>query len=219
MQLILASASEGRKKLLSLLKIPFKIMPSSLDEEIITGKTPVETLNLRAKLKGEEVVKKIIQSANKQITQLVDIRPTTYYSHPLSYLIISADSEAILDGKLIGKPKSYQEAKEIFFLLSGKTHELATAIYIIRLLKQPKTRSDLVKRWWEGYDRSFVTFRKLSPEDINRYLSITDYKRYTGGYALFSAQDFISKIEGSLSNVIGLPLEKVIPILRKNRLL
>jgi len=181
MRLILASASEGRKELLSYLKIPFEVIPSNIDEEKIVGKTPLETLQLRARLKGEDVA-----SSHKKA------------------IILSADSGAILDGKLIGRPKDYDDAVRILSTLSGKTHEFITAIYLSQL-------SDL--KVYEDYDTSFVTFRKLEKSDIKRYLTITTYTRYAGGYAIASAQDFITKIEGSISNVIGLPLEKVIPIL------
>lgn len=70
------------------------------------------------------------------------------------------------------------------------------------------------------HDVSRVTFRKLTDSDIKRYLKYTDYTRFTGGYALVaSPQDFVTKVEGSISNVIGLPMEKIIPILQKNKLL
>ena len=183
MRLILASASEGRKELLSYLKIPFEIIPSSIDEDKVIGKTPLETIKLRAKLKGEEVA-----SSKKH----------------KSAIILSADSGAILNGELIGRPKNYDDAVRILSTLSGRTHRFITAVYLSQL-------SDL--KVYEDYETSFVTFRKLSKDDIRRYLSITSYTRYAGGYAIASAQDFITKIDGSVSNVIGLPLEKVILIL------
>ncbi|MBI2616644.1 septum formation protein Maf [Candidatus Gottesmanbacteria bacterium] len=187
MKLILASASEGRKKLLSLFKIPFKAIPSIINEEEIMGKTPLETLQLRAKKKGEDIAKRIDST---------------------SYLILSADSGAIVGNELIGKPKNHDDAKRILQKLSGTTHEFITAIYAV-------TRD----KAWETYEKTFVTFRKLSDNDIRHYLSITDYTQYAGGYALFaSPQDFVIKTEGSLSNVIGLPLEKIVPILKENKL-
>lgn len=191
-KLILASSSLGRKKLLSYLKIPFKIIHSDLDEEKTIGKDPLATLRLRSKLKGETVAGKILKK---------DIK--------LSHLIISADSGAILDNRLIGKPKSKVEAVSMLRILSGRTHNFITAINIIKL------QNNITKNILETYDESFVTFRILSPDDIEFYLSVTDFTRYAGSYALISAQNFITKVKGSLSNVIGLPLEIVAPVLIK----
>lgn len=214
--LILASSSVGRKKLLSQLKIPFQVIPSTLDEEKIMGKNPLATLKLRAKLKGEEVAFKITQSSNNPITQSKKTR--RYPLDARRFLILSADSGAIIDKQLIGKPKDYMDGVRILNLLSGRTHQFVTAIYLI-LLQQSETRFNLVKGVWESYELSYITFRKLTDEDIKRYLKVTDYTKYACGYAIASAQDFITKIEGSISNVIGLPLEKVIPILKENKLL
>ena len=92
---------------------------------------------------------------------------------------------------------------------------ILTAIFIISLLQQsvigldPKSYKILL----DDVDRSYVTFRKMNNEDIKLYLKVTDYTKFAGGYAVSSAQSFITKIEGSISSVIGLPLEKVIPIL------
>lgn len=224
-QLILASASEGRKELLSYLQIPFEIIPSTLDEEKIVGKNPLETVKLRARLKGKNVFNKLLKN------------PRAYSLVPSAYLILSADSGVIIDNQLIGKPKDYQEAKEIFMTLSGKTHEFVTAVYIIKSSKLKVQNAKLSPRQkagdpakagqfriqkgekWENYEKSYVTFRKLTEQDIKRYLSVTNYTKYAGGYAISSTQDFITNIKGSISNVIGLPLEKVIPVLRENKLL
>ena len=191
-KLILASSSLGRKKLLDYLKIPFVIMPSNLDEDKIIGKSPIDTIKLRAKLKCESVARAALAKG-----------------FTTTSLILSADSGAILDNKLIGKPKSKNEAIKMLKVLSGRTHEFVTAINII------KNKSNISKSILETTAESFVTFRKISNEEIEYYLSITDFPRFAGSYALISAQNFITKVEGSLSNVIGLPLEIVIPILKK----
>lgn len=216
-KLILASASKGRKHLLSLLKIPFEILPTESDEDKIVGNTPLETIQLRAKLKAEEALKKLSSDQAIQLSSYFDC------------LILTADTEVVFNNELIGKPKDFEDGKRILRLLSGKTHKVITAIYAIKVdIKVSKNikkvsfaRTPLVRlKVWEDYDRSFVTFRRLSEQEIKRYLSITDYTRCTGGYALLaSPQDFVIRAEGSLSNIIGLPLEKVIPILKENNLL
>ncbi len=290
MYLILASQSLGRKKLLELTNIPFQIIPSTLDEDKIIGQTPLETIQLRAKLKGEEVARKIqnskfkIQSYNPKFK----IQNNKNKSSTRRHVILSADSGAIIDNKLIGKPRDYDDAVRIMQSLSGRTHKLVTAVYIgiietkprVSILENDFSRNDeyaqnnqtnwpaniksnikvrsekfdteaLSKRKiWQIYDQSLVTFKNLSLTTIKRYLRDSDYKRYAGGYALFDhpelikptlsdllsdksykeilkpvnphlhprnleSLDLIASIEGSISNVIGLPLEKVIPILKK----
>jgi len=189
--LILASQSLGRRELLEYLRVSFKVIATDLDEEKIVAENPLETLKLRARLKAESAAGKTSSSFG-------------------TYLILSADSGAILDGKLIGKPKNKKEAVQILQTLSGRTHEFVTAVYIL-VLDQNRldNRGSLSKT-----SSSRVTFRKLTTEDINTYLAVTDFTRFAGSYALISAQNFITKIEGSLSNVIGLPLELIIPIFR-----
>ncbi|PIR07925.1 hypothetical protein COV53_05705 [Candidatus Gottesmanbacteria bacterium CG11_big_fil_rev_8_21_14_0_20_37_11] len=203
MKLILGSRSTGRKNLLSYLKIPFTIRVSSIDEEKIVFPSPQKTIKIRAKMKGEDIAAKIKYSNLKEPT-----------------LIISADSGAVIQNKLIGKPKNKAEAVKILSLLSGKTHEFITAIYTILLYKNIKTHQISVKKIWQEVEKSYVIFRELTKGDIERYLSLIDYAKYAASYALDSTpQDFIIRIEGSASNVIGLPLEKIIPILIENKLL
>ncbi len=214
MKLILASQSKGRKQLLELFKIPFSIMPSKLDEDKILGQTPLETIQLRARLKGEEIAARIIASSENP-TRITNTDPR---SISLS-LILSADSEAIMKGKTLGKAENEKEAKEILGMLSGKTHEFITAIYAIRLYKSPQTTT-YQRKVWAVYDRSYVTMKKLTKEDMRLHLKLSEYKRYAGAYALFASPiDIITKVEGSLTNVVGLPLEKIVPILSENHLL
>ncbi len=222
MKLILASASKGRKHLLNLLKIPYEIMLTDIDEEKIMGKIPLETIQLRAKLKAEEVAKKL--SSYKAIQRSRD-KLDSSIARSLDCLILSADTEVVINSQIIGKPKDEKEAIEILKLLSDKTHEVITAIYVTQVknqrsnIKDQKYKSN-IKKIWKDHDTSYVTFKYLTTQEIRRYLKLTAYTRYTGGYALLaSPQDFVIKTAGSLSNIIGLPLEKVIPILRENRLL
>lgn len=205
-KLILASASKGRKHLLSLLKIPFEVLPTESDEDTIVGQTPLETIQLRAKLKGEQAIT-MLQRNNVIMKQCNNA------------LLLSADTEVVMGKTLLGKPKDEKDATRILSLLSGKTHEVITAIYAIKV-DMNSSKKIKIQKIWKDYNRSFVTFKKLSEQEIKRYLSITDYTRYTGGYALLaSPQDFVIRTEGSVSNIIGLPLEKIIPILKENNLL
>lgn len=198
MHLILASKSVGRKKLLELFKIPFEVMESQVNEDQIHASTPFETIRLRARLKAEKVA--LCLSSPKSLKR------------PDSYLIISADSDAVLDGRIIGKARNTKEATRILRDFSGRTHDFYTCIYAIRL------ENGKIKKTWSVFDHSRVTMRKLSKEDIDLHLKLSDYKRYAGAYALFASPvDLISAVVGSLTNVVGLPLDKLIPILKENQ--
>ena len=194
-KLILASSSLGRKRLLDYLRLDYEIVSSDLDEDKIIGKTPKDSIALRARLKGEAVVE------NQKIRKSNNL------------IILSADSDAILDDKVLGKPANRSEAVKLLASLSDRTHLFITAVHI---LKVDHNNSKTNKVIYSGETKSYVTFRKITRAEIEFYLNHTDFTRFAGSYALISAQDFITKVEGSLSNVIGLPLEVVIPILRKH---
>jgi septum formation protein len=250
--LILASSSIGRSNLLKSLGITFHTLPSRVDEDRVFGKTPHETIRLRAKLKGEDVAEKIYRSLGDARRGAppagVPLRVAVGLpsGRTQTVIILSADSDAILNNRLYSRPKSFEEAFKILKALSGHTHEFVTAVNIIKIefsggvgdtggasgrapgsahpersrggaLTERETRGRT--RIFDDYSRSLVTFRRISDKEIEFYLSHTEYKRFAGSYALAGCQDFITRIEGSISNVIGLPLEKVIPVFRKLQLL
>lgn len=157
-----------------------------MDEETILRSNPKDTIRLRAKAKAEEIFKK-------------------YKGQDV--LILAADSMVILNGKTLGKPKYRSEAVSMLKKLSGTTHNFTTAFYII------DGNSGQI---YKGDDTSMITFNRMTDEEINLYLSIDDYTKYAGAYSLFdSPQWFVKEVKGSISNIVGLPLEKVIPILKK----
>jgi len=183
--IVLASSSNGRNFLLSLLKIPFKVITSDIDEESINPKDPKELVLKRAQAKGKSVEKKLPKNKN--------------------CLIIAADSMAFLNNKPYGKAKDEKEAIRFLSDLSGKTHQFLTGTWI----KDTKS-----KKVWNNISESFVTIRKLSNKEIRRYSRYDNLTKYAGAYSIFnSPQDFVTKIEGSITNVIGLPLEILLPII------
>ena len=194
-KIILASSSLGRKMLLKYLKVPFITIPSNLDEDKIFGKSLLDTLRLRARLKAEKVAQSVSDGP---------------------YTILSADSGAIIDNQLIGKPKDRADAVRILSLLSGRSHRFITSVHIIKIdknkSKDKKTDPSSIVVY-SGETESSVTLRKITSKEINNYLDRTDFTRFAGSYALISAQDFITRIAGSLSNVIGLPLEIILPLI------
>lgn len=122
-------------------------------------------------------------------------------------LIVAADTVVWCEGRFYGKPSDLGEARRMLGILSGRTHEVVTGV-VAGCLANPI----------EFAEHSFVTFHDLTDESISRYLASIDPLDKAGGYA---AQDdegrLIAKIAGSLSNVIGLPMERLAEILRNNQ--
>jgi len=244
LQIILASASIGRKQLLEKLGVPFEVMVSNIDEENITDPDPYKMLELRARAKAQDVVKKLSAISH----QTSDIRQKSAKNSAVSEdcLIIAADSMAVLDGQTYGKAKNKADAKRIISELmgppalasgksrwrAGKTHEFVTATSIIYLSYPviPATRLHLPDakafggqeagihkqiKQWNNITKTKVTLRLLSPSELTHYVARYDFTRFAAGYALNETPwDLVTKIEGSYTNVIGLPFEVLLPILR-----
>lgn len=175
--LILASNSPRRKEILSQAGFSFSVLPSDVDESFGDD------------LLLEEVP--AILSARKALV-LSDIHPNA--------LILAADTVVILEGKILNKPATKQEAFDMLSQLSGKTHQVTTGI----TLKSPlgiQTKTDTSK----------VTFRSLAQWEIDWYVRGGSSMDKAGAYGV---QDFIgmagiASLEGSFYTVMGLPIFQV----------
>lgn len=238
--IILASASTGRKTLLEKLGVPFSIQISSIDEDLITHHNPYKMLQMRAKAKAEDVVKKL-SAFSYQLSDESESRKLTAES----FLIIAADSMAILGDKTYGKATNKAHAKQIVSELMGKTHTFATATCIIHVRNPsppPLIQSSsgqalrggnneipplnvrggqgallpVELHRWENLTKTKVTLQKLDASSLNAYVSRYDFTRFAAGYALVETPwDLVTKIDGSYTNVVGLPFETVLTIFRE----
>ncbi|MBI5620089.1 septum formation protein Maf [Candidatus Gottesmanbacteria bacterium] len=196
---VLASQSMGRKHLLEKLGIRFRQAVTRIDEEAIVDGKPETMLRRRAAAKAKEV------ADHPRVYGLAEDRPT---------LIIAADSMALIGKRTFGKSKDREDTKTMLKSLMGKTHVFATAVHILLL---EETR---VKKTWEKLVKTKVTMRRLTPVEGESYVSRFDFSRFAAGYSLNDAPwDLITKIEGSYTNVIGLPFEVLLPILRKLKII
>jgi septum formation protein len=119
-------------------------------------------------------------------------------------IVLAADTLVALEGKIIGKPADLDEAARILRRLSGRTHEVCSAVFIYRFATgRPAT----------FHDFSRVRFRRLSTATIENYLAKVDPLDKAGAYAAQGGAEIIAKIDGSYTNVVGLPMEKVISTL------
>lgn len=175
---ILASQSPRRKHLLKLLGLKFKSFHPQIEENH-RGEKPVYYAKKLAEDKAEVANKKF---QNK--------------------IIIAADTIVVINGKILEKPKSPDDAKRMLRTLSGKTHIVYTAICLINQNNKKKLID---------VEKTFVTFRKLTSKEIDEYVESGSCLDKAGSYGI---QDdlgavFVEKINGCYYNVVGLPLQKL----------
>jgi len=122
-------------------------------------------------------------------------------------IIIAADTIGWIDGKPLLKPLDRDDAKDMISRMSGRDHELWTGVV---LWHKP---TNLQMCWQE---QSIVSFKKVIPEEIERYLETRSWRNHSGSYAIEEENDPWVKIsKGSITNVIGLPLESLLINLKK----
>ena len=117
--------------------------------------------------------------------------------------MLAADTIVVCQGKILGKPVDEEMARQMLASLSGRIHEVVTAVVLV-LPDGKKIRESVV--------RTRVKFRDLSPKEVDDYVRSTDVLDKAGAYALQEGGDrIVERVEGSRSNVIGLPMEIVLP--------
>jgi septum formation protein len=182
--LVLASSSPRRSTLLSGAGFQFEIAPSRLAEKFDVAVTLRELTLWNAIRKGMWVAQ---------------TRPDA--------VVIAADTLVALENKIIGKPSDLEEAAQILERLSGRTHEVCSAVLIYH---QTSGRSAVF------HDISRVRFHRLNRAMIEKYVAKVDPLDKAGAYAAQgTGAEIIAKIDGSFTNVVGLPMEKTIAALAK----
>lgn len=181
MKIYLASKSPRRRELLTQMDIPFELLLVDTPE-IIAPEETAEQYSMR-------VTKEKLEAAKEKITrEKLAILP-----------VLCADTEVILDGKILGKPQNDDEAFKMLKSYSGRSHEVITSVGINFFDYQKIVMH-----------KTTVTFAKMSDADIKHYIAIGDYKDKSGGYGIQSyIGQFISHIEGCFYSVMGLPLNTV----------
>ena len=186
--IILASESPRRKYLLEQAGLQFTVVPSRFDEASVQPTTPAETVRVLAEAKAHEV------SAR----------------YPDSW-VIGADTIVSIDGQLLGKPASEQQAREMLRKLSGRTHQVFTGFSIGCRSKQ--------RRFSETVTTD-VVFKRLSEDEIRWYIQTREPFDKAGAYAIQGLGTFLVRsINGSYTNVVGLPVCEVIEYLIKEKVI
>ncbi len=126
------------------------------------------------------------------------------------FLVLSADTVVVVDTDVIGKPLNLEDAKQKLRLLSGRKHIVKTAIHLVECSPSPrKSESSL--------ETSEVFFKKLTEEEIENYVQTAKPLDKAGAYGIQDIpKGFITRINGNLDNVMGLPVKLVEEILSRN---
>ena len=180
MKLILASASPRRAEILRAAGLSFSVLSSAVDETPYPQESPTDHVQRLAGAKAELVAARAVGPA----------------------IVVAADTVVTLEGKILGKPRSSDEARKMLEQLSGRTHSVLTGVALIRL-------PDAERRSF--VESTLVHFAQLVGDDLVRYLSTEEPYDKAGAYAIQGrAGRYIPRIEGCYFNVVGLPLARLI---------
>jgi len=167
--------------------IPFQVHAANINEDQMLREDPIAYALRLAQAKAEAVA----------------------VQYPQSY-VLGADTIVVVDGEVLGKPKDREDAARMLGVLSGRGHEVTTAVSVVAPGTLVETRASTTK----------VYFRELSEDEIQRYVAGGEPMDKAGAYAIQGgASRWTDRIEGEFSNVVGLPLSLVTDMLRTNGLL
>jgi len=188
--LFLASQSPRRRELLTQVGISFDVLSVDIDEAA----------------KNNEV-------ANDYVVRLADEKALAGWQAATEEhkAVLGSDTAVVINGQILGKPENAAEAKKMLALLSGKTHQVMTAV-ALATQGSKSSQAELTS----VLSVSDVTFKELSNTEIDRYVLTGECDDKAGSYAIQGlAAAFITHLSGSYSGVMGLPLYETIELLNK----
>ena len=182
--MILASASPRRAELLRAAGIAFEIHPAHVDEDVRDGESP------------EAYVLRVAEEKARVVAARFPDR-----------LVLAADTTVVLDQHILGKPCDDDDARRMLGILSGRVHDVLSGVCIAGPADSGHVDVRLA--------RTTVEFARLTAEEIRGYVKSGEPTDKAGAYAIQGfASRFVTRIEGSYSNVVGLPVALVYEMLR-----
>lgn len=180
--LILASSSPRRQELLREAGLVFEVHPAHIPEERLAGEAPLPYACRLAQEKAQAVAVKF---------------PDRH--------VLGADTIVVVDDEVLEKPRDARDAARMLRLISGRGHQVITAVSLVSPQRAPDTRSTA----------TLVSFRQIDEEEIQRYIAGGEPMDKAGAYAIQGgAAQWVQRIEGDYSNVVGLPVTLVKEMLR-----
>lgn len=184
--IVLASSSPRRRRLLRALGVDFSVRAPELDERALPGETPAAHVRRLAIAKARAVAAALPPGASPR-------------------WVVGADTVISLDGAILGKPKSARGAARMLARLGGRAHEVLTGVALVPV-GGGRPRAFV--------ERSRVVMKACSPETIRRYVATGEPLGKAGAYAVQGrGRRLVARVDGSRSNVVGLPLERLAALL------
>jgi septum formation protein len=184
MKIVLASTSQTRKKLLTDAGIVFEIDGSDYEEDLTLPMPPKELAVHLSAGKAKEVAQRHSEA-----------------------IVLGADTFAVYQDKILGKPHTAEKAREMLQMLNGKQHSAITGFTIV----DTKNKNIISKAV-----ETKVFFKNLTDKEIDDYVATGEPLNKAGSYAILEiGAGVIDKTEGSKSNVAGLPMEEVLEVLKE----
>ena len=183
-KVILASKSPRRKQLLSGLGIQFKVDSKEVEEIFPDDMAILEVPEYLARLKAEPFINEVGDET----------------------LVITSDTIVTIDNEILGKPHDHNDAVNMLETLSGRTHTVATGVFLYNKKRQVSFTAT-----------TDVTFKNLTTDEIDYYIANFNPYDKAGGYGIQEWFGYVAveKINGSYFNVMGLPVHKLYEELRK----
>jgi len=196
MRLILASASPRRAELLTNAGYVFETRAADIDERVLTNETP------------EVYVRRLAREKSAAVAGMVGVGEAGEIaddSASAEVVVLAADTAVVVDALILGKPVDEDDAADMLRRLSGRSHEVLTGVSL-------RCGNHEVGR----VERTTVWMTPLGPDEIAWYVASGEGADKAGGYAIQGlASRFIPRIEGSYSNVVGLPVALVGELIRE----
>lgn len=187
---VLASASPRRREILGTLGLRFDVEVSAIDEATVPDETAADYVLRIARDKARTVASRIAERDD------ADARA-----------VLAADTTVVVDGEILGKPEDDADARRMLRALSGRAHEVLTAIVVVtRERGETLVRGRVV--------RTEVVFRALEEAAIDAYLASGEHRDKAGAYGIQGlAMGFVTDLRGSYTNVVGLPAAETVDLL------
>jgi len=188
-RLVLASASPRRRDLLRGAGIRFEVRPAEIPEIMQPGESPIAFAQRLARSKALTIAKQI--------------------GGPPRRLVLGADTIVVLDGEVLGKPRDPAHALELLERLTGRAHSVITALAVVASDTLEVRQAAVTSR---------VEMRAAARDELIAYVATGESLDKAGAYAVQGgARSFVTRIHGSETNVIGLPLDETVDLLGEAR--
>lgn len=182
-KIILASASDRRKDILSQVGISYEVMPSSIDEDVIQADTPAALVEALSAAKAEDIAECLTKN----------------------FVIIGADTVVVKDNSILGKPSNEAEAAKMLQMLQGNRHEVYTGVTLISVSPEGKGLIDTF------HVRTIVDMIPMTAAQIDAYIKTGEPMDKAGAYGIQGrGAAYIQDIAGDYYNVVGLPISTVL---------